>query len=57
LLHYFVENLNLSKHLTYMRASHFGQKIDYKLTIRLIRGSTYTRVYTVDYFGKRFPSF
>jgi hypothetical protein len=30
-----------------MRVSNFGQNIDPKMTIRLIRGSTYTRVYTV----------
>ncbi len=30
-----------------MRVSNFGQNIAFKMTIQLIRGSTYTRVYTV----------
>ncbi len=38
---------SLLGHLTYMRVSNFGQNIDPKMTIWLICGSTYTRVYTV----------
>ncbi len=33
--------------LTYMRVSNFGRNIDSKMTIRLMRGSTYTQEYTV----------
>ncbi len=32
---------------TYMRVSNFGQIFNSKKSLRLIRGSTYTRVYTV----------
>jgi hypothetical protein len=39
--------LLLFSHSTYMRVFNFGQNIDSKMIIRLIRGSTYTRVYTV----------
>ena len=31
-----------------MRVSNFGQNMASKMALRLIRGSTYTRVYTVD---------
>ncbi len=34
-------------HSTYTWVFNFGPKFDPKLTVRLIRGSTYTRVYTV----------
>jgi hypothetical protein len=37
-----------------MWTSNFGQKLDCKFSIRLIRGSTYTRVYTVISFHFRF---
>jgi hypothetical protein len=30
-----------------MRVSNFGQNMDCKMVLRLIRGSTYTQVYTV----------
>jgi hypothetical protein len=33
-----------------MRASNLRQNIDFKMTIQLIRGSTYTQVYTVIKF-------
>jgi hypothetical protein len=33
-------------HSTYTRVSNFGQNMNSKMTLRLIRGSTYTRVYT-----------
>ncbi len=36
-------------HSTYTRVSNFGLNIEPKLAIRLIRGSTYTRVYTVSW--------
>jgi hypothetical protein len=34
------------RHLTYTRVSNFRQNVDSKISLRLIRGSTYTRVYT-----------
>jgi hypothetical protein len=34
-------------HSTYTRVFNLGQNIESKMMIRLIRGSTYTRVYTV----------
>ncbi len=40
----------LFNHSTYTRVFNFGQNIESKMTIRLIRGSTYTRVYTVYYY-------
>ena len=39
-------------HSTYTRASNYRQNSDSKLTIRLIRGSTYTRVHTVVRIGQ-----
>jgi hypothetical protein len=33
-----------------MRVSNLRQNMDSKKTLRLIRGSTYTRVYTVNIF-------
>ena len=39
----------LPLNLTYTRVSNFGQNLSYKMTVRLIRGVTYTRVYTVIY--------
>ena len=32
---------------TYTQVSNFGKDLSSKMTIRLIRGATYTRVYTV----------
>ena len=37
----------LKTYSTYMRASNFGHILGSHLSVRLIRGSTYTRVYTV----------
>jgi hypothetical protein len=39
---------------TYTWIFNFGHKIVSKLAIRLIRGSTYTRVYTVLQFTKNY---
>ncbi len=41
----------LKTYSTYMRASNFGHILGSHLSVRLIRGSTYTRVYTVIGFG------
>ena len=35
---------------TYTRVSNFGQNSSFRMTVRLIRGATYTRVYTVIEF-------
>ena len=37
-----------------MRVSNFGHNLDSKMVLRLIRGSTYTRVYTVVCFRFNF---
>jgi hypothetical protein len=39
-----------------MRVSNFGQKLDCKMVLRLVRGSTYTRVYTVSIANKNYKT-
>ena len=41
---------------TYTRVSNFGQHLSSEITIRLIRGATYTRVYTVYIIFEFFQS-
>ena len=41
-------NYPLKTHSTYTRVSDFGQNLGSKMALRLICGSTYTRVYTVS---------
>jgi hypothetical protein len=41
------KNYPLKSHSTYTRVSNFGHILGSKMALRLICGSTYTRVYTV----------
>jgi|688.fasta_scaffold418333_1 hypothetical protein len=41
------KNFLINPPSTYTRVSNFGQNMDFKMALRLICGSTYTRVYRV----------
>jgi hypothetical protein len=45
-----IKKYSLKTPSTYMRVSNFGQNMGPKMALRLICGSTYTRVYTVIAF-------